>query len=293
MATQTDDSNDLQDMIGGQPFKAQPKGKAKPKAAPADSGFFPDLRHDVSAVADSASGDIDDARHFAAAVGDEVGHDNLPWNGNPLDVKPLSGDDGTPAPAKPKPKAKPAAAPAATGTPPASAAEQLLDGLSAQYQQAQSVVDPYISGSNEAANAGLAQQIGQGIGGAGVAGQNAASAEILNKDAGAYAQANDAGMQGINTALKDTGLADQQYLSVSPYLGLLNALTSEAQYKTETGTPTFSIAGAPKWLQNAYQQTIGQTAPGTSVPGVSTPGSSGSTPSTSPSSDTGDSLGTS
>lgn len=296
-------NNDLQNLIGGDPFDGGTgttggsKGKAKGKAKPHGTnvlpqgfgGFLDSARHDVAAAADSVG-------HAVDVAGEDAAHDKLPWNGNPLDIKPLSGDDGSSATPAPKKAAAPAAPAASSGaTPPASAAEQLLDGLAAQYQQTQAVVDPYISGSNWSGNLAESDAIAQGVTGvaASPSTEQTAASAILGKDAQSYAAANDAGAQGITTALKDTGLADQEYLSVSPYLGLLNALTSEAQYKTETGTPTFSIAGTPKWLQNAYQQTIGQTAAGTTTPGVTPQVSTGSTPDTSPTSDNSDPIGTS
>lgn len=177
----------------------------------------------------------------------------------------------------------------ATTPAPPSAAESLMNSLVGQYQAGMATVDPYIGGSNAAGFASQAQSIGQGIAGSGVAAQDSATAGMLANDASAVQKANDAGAAGVQAALKGTGAADQAFLQVSPYLGVLQALTSEAQYKTETGTPPTSITGAkqPAWLQQAYQATIGASAPGATAVGA-TPATTPnpSTTSTTPSSST-------
>ena len=115
--------------------------------------------------------------------------------------------------------------------------------------------------------------------------QDVAQAAMLGKDAAAVQKANDAGSQGVAQALTDTGKADQAFLNVSPYLGVLNALTSEAQYKTETGAPPTSITGSkmPAWLAQAYQSTVGASPSGAATVGTTTtpnPSTSATTPST-------------
>ena len=191
------------------------------------------------------------------------------------------GNGGAGQPAT-KAAAKPAAA--ATAAPP-SAAEALMNSLVSQYQAGMATVDPYIGGSNAAGFASQAQAIGQGAAGAGVAAQDSAQAAMLGKDAAAVQKANDAGSQGVAQALTDTGKADQAFLNVSPYLGVLNALTSEAQYKTETGAPPTSITGSkmPAWLAQAYQSTVGASPSGAATVGTTTtpnPSTSATTPST-------------
>ena len=176
---------------------------------------------------------------------------------------------------------------------PPSAAETLMNSLVSQYQAGMATVDPYIGGSNAAGFASQAQAMGQGIAGGGVQGQNPATAAVLGKDAQAVQKATDAGAKGIQEALKGTGAADQAFLQVSPYMGILNALTSEAQYKTETGSPPTSITGTamPPWLAQAYQNTVGASPAGgaAAVGGPLTPNPN--TSQTTPSSSTPSSAG--
>jgi hypothetical protein len=172
-------------------------------------------------------------------------------------------------------------------------AEQMLNGLASQYQAAMAEINPYISGQLSApANAQASAYGAQVAAGGGAAGaeetQIAGTQSALNQAEAAYGKANAAGEQGIVEALKGTGVANQEALAVDPYLSILNALTSEAQYKTETGTPTFTTSKLPAAVEAAYQATIGESAPGTSVPGSSTT-TQPATSSTSPSSDNPDS----
>jgi len=182
----------------------------------------------------------------------------------------------------------------ATGPAPPSASEALMNSLVGQYQAGMATVDPYIGGSNEPGFASQAQAVGQGIAGAGVQAQDPANRAALAGDAQAVQKATDAGAQNIQAALKGTGQADQAFLQVSPYLGILNALTSEAQYKTTTGTPPTSITGSkmPAWLSSAYQATIGANSPGATAVGSPllaspNPNTSSTTPSSSVASSAG------
>ena len=136
-------------------------------------------------------------------------------------------------------QAKPAKPYHHAGAQPVSAAESLMNSLVSQYQSAMNVVNPYISGQ-----AGT-NAVNTAVSGAAAAGgptgpapsTQAGGLAMIAGDAANYAKANQAGAQGIEKALTDTGQANAEYLGVSPYLGILNALTSEAQYKTETGAP--------------------------------------------------------
>lgn len=197
-----------------------------------------------------------------------------------------SSDDGSSGadPSKPKAKAAPKKAAGPAPTPPA---EALMNGLIGQYQSAMGTVDPYMNGTVSGLDSTKAQQIGQGIAAGAVEQPNAAASSVLGADAAAYTKANDAGAAGIQNALKDTGQADQQYLQVSPYLGLLNALQSEATYKAETagsgGSTGISLPkGSPSWLGQAYQAlNTGTGATGVSTPGaVTQPSSSATSPTT-------------
>jgi hypothetical protein len=150
--------------------------------------------------------------------------------------------------------------------------DQLFNSLINQYQAEMNVVNPYISGANSGQYANMATQIGQSFAGGGVQAANPQTAGILSKDAQAYAAANQAGVQGITSALKGAGTANAQYLQASPYLSILNALQSEAQYKTETGagTPGLASSQLPAWLNYASQSAGTGTAPGTSTVGTGT-----------------------
>ena len=200
-----------------------------------------------------------------AAGGAEAGHD---INTAAQDVGSALGvwHKATPGPAaaKGKPAAKPAAS---SGPQPVSAAESLMNGLVNQYQQAMNTVNPYINGQVAGADVNAATNMGTEIGGptgALTPSEQAAVGQTnsqLATDAKNYAEANQAGATGIANALTDTGKANAEYLGVAPYLGILSALTSEAQYKTETGAPPASITGSklPPWLEQMYQGTVGSS----------------------------------
>ncbi len=72
--------------------------------------------------------------------------------------------------------------------------------------------------------------------------------------------------------------ADEQYLGVAPYLAKLQAITSGAQYRAETGTTTsgaaYNQSGDPAFLQNAYKNAL-PSASGVSAPAA---GPQGKTP---------------
>lgn len=170
-------------------------------------------------------------------------------------------------------------------------ANTAMDQLIASYTTAMGQVDPYISGAMGAADAGKATQIGQAIGGAGVQAQNPANAATLTADSQAYQAANDKGAAGVTKALGDVRSADAQALQVSPYSGLLAALTSGTTYRAETNPQTGALPGSaatmPAWLQDAYSNAVGSNA--LSVSGATTPGagtSAGTTAATTPSTDT-------
>jgi hypothetical protein len=171
-------------------------------------------------------------------------------------------------------------------TTPTDYASQLMNGLISQFASAESGITPYLNNKVASNDTSYAAGLGQAIGGVAY-GQDPAYAAALAGPAQQVAAANAAGAGAITGALQGTGEALNLYMQTAPYQGLLSALQSEAQYKTETGTPTFSIAGTPKWVQQAYAATIGNSAPGTTTPGAAAP----TTSSTSPSTDTPDTAG--
>lgn len=164
-------------------------------------------------------------------------------------------------------------------TTPVDYADQLMDGLVNQFASAESGITPYLNNKVASNDTSYAAGLGQAVGGVAY-GQDPAYAAALAGPAQQVAQANAAGAGAITGALQGTGEALNLYMQTAPYQGLLSALQSEAQYKTETGTPTFSIAGTPKWVQQAYQATIGNSAPETTTPSAAAPTTSSSTPST-------------
>jgi len=173
-------------------------------------------------------------------------------------------------------------------TTPTDYASQLMDGLISQFASAESGITPYLNNQVASNDTSYAAGLGQAIGGVAY-GQDPAYAAALAGPAKQVAAANAAGAGAITGALQGTGEALNLYMQTAPYQGILSALQSEAQYKTETGTPTFSIAGTPQWVQQAYAATIGNSAPGTTTPGKPNPPASGPT---NPSTDNPDNPGT-
>ena len=160
--------------------------------------------------------------------------------------------------------------------PPPNPIDQMFSGLVSQFQGLTSAIAPYASGQNTAGNASYAQGLATGLSGAPVTGQNAALAAPLNADAQNYANALGAGNKGIEAGLQNLGGATEAYVASSPYAGILGALQSEAQYKTETGTPPTSITGSklPPWVTQAEIAATGAAPSGTSTvtaPAITTP----------------------
>jgi hypothetical protein len=182
------------------------------------------------------------------------------------------GGPSTPAPAKKKTTGAPTESTAIT---PNSAIESLFSDLAGQYGAEMKAMQPYISGQNVGTGVAAAQAIGQGIGGAAVQGMAPANEQMFQQDAAAVGAAESAGAKGIQGALKDEGTALGTYLGAAPYLGLLQALTSEAQYQTETAastglqSPALTQQKLPPGLEAAYQA-VGQAGlgGGTTVPGT-------------------------
>ena len=207
------------------------------------------------------------------------------------DSVPSPGQPGAP-PGQPTPAAPTQTLAQALSTQEQSISSKAMDSLLAEYSTAMGQVDPYISGAVGLADTGKATQIGRAIGGSGVQAVNPANNAQLNADAQAFTKANDAGATGVASALGNLRQADVAALGVSPYAGLLTALTSGASYRAETQpTPGASpVAGSnmPAWLQSAYNQGI--TNYGLSATGATTPNaasnSTGLTPSTTPSTTT-------
>ena len=170
-------------------------------------------------------------------------------------------------------------------TPVTDAGTQLLNGLISSYQSINADVAPYISGQAGQAATQTATQIAQQLAGGGV--QAPVANTKLNQDYANIGKADTAGQKGVVQALNDTGTALNDYLTVAPYQGLLNALQSESQYQLETGTGSINpttLKSSPAWLQNAYNYALSNSNTQT---GTSTVGSSGSTAATSPSTNSG------
>jgi hypothetical protein len=203
------------------------------------------------------------------------------------------GGPSTPAPAKKKTTTE--APTESTAITPNTAIESLFNDLAGQYGAEMKAMQPYISGQNVGTGVAAAQAIGQGIGGAAVQGMAPANEQMFQHDAAAVGAAESAGAKGIQGALKDEGTALGTYLGAAPYLGLLQALTSEAQYQTETAastglqSPALTKQKLPPGLEAAYQA-VGQAGlgGGTTVPGTTKTAATTNAQS-SPSSDNGDS----
>ncbi len=194
----------------------------------------------------------------------------LPVNWNPIAEVPTdetaqgivapAGSTTTTAPAKAKP----------TTPSTADAADQMMQALANEFTSETQALAPYVSGQAGADATGYATEVGRSIGGPGVEAQNPAYAAALAGPQQNVANAAEAGAKGITGAVENLGTANAAYLQTAPYQGLMSALQSEAQYKTETGTaiPQFTGSSLPPWMEAAYQATVGAAAPGTTTVGT-------------------------
>lgn len=178
-----------------------------------------------------------------------------------------------------------------TTTSPTTPWDTMFNDLANQYTSAMATVNPYIGGQQGAQATNTAQAIGSQIAGGAVEGANAAQTQMLQGDAAKYEAANNAGAADISNAIKATGPAISEYMQVSPYLGLLSALQSEAQYQTETQASTGEAPAAFKnqQLLPAITQMYTNLAQSGAGAGTTVPGATGSSTTTSsPSSDNPD-----
>jgi|ERR1035437_1679645 hypothetical protein len=283
-------------------------------------GLFEDIGHLAKGVVKDIPGA---AKHVGNAV-EDVGHSDVHWQhmadaiGGAVSDIPhvfdegahqlgLLGGDKPPTPglgvlgpdtaAIAAANKNPGKGPVATPAPPAvtvsnqavGTANQAMDSLIAEYTKTLGAVTPYESGQVGQQAAGQATQMGQNIAAGGASAQSAFGNvdATQNADYQKMAAADSQGSAGVSAALGDLRSADAQALQVSPYAGLLTALTSGATYRAETnpqtaGGPTAESA-MPGWLAAAYANSVGSNS--LSVAGGTTPGtgsSSGATPATTP-----------
>jgi hypothetical protein len=240
-------------------------------------------------IKDELNSDSPDLRDLGS-VGQDIMH---PLGGTSLSTAlGLKDAPSTPA-APPKPTAPPeTAAQKATAAQAAlskqqqaianSPAEQLMNGLIGDYQTAMKSNEPYMNGSaGQAAVAKADSMSGDSVG-------DPSAQAMLTGDAANVGAAQQAGSQGVTSALQNMGTANAEALQVAPYQALLTSLQSEAQYKTETGTGAAAPANAPAWYKQAMADVGEGTASGTTVPGDKTAATNSAT---TPSSDTGDNIG--
>jgi len=225
-------------------------------------------------IKDELNSDSPDLRDLGS-VGQDIMH---PLGGTSLSTAlGLKDAPSTPA-APPKPTAPPeTAAQKATAAQAAlskqqqaianSPAEQLMNGL--------------IGSAGQAAVAKADSMSGDSVG-------DPSAQAMLTGDAANVGAAQQAGSQGVTSALQNMGTANAEALQVAPYQALLTSLQSEAQYKTETGTGAAAPANAPAWYKQAMADVGEGTASGTTVPGDKTAATNSAT---TPSSDTGDNIG--
>ena len=239
-----------------------------------DMGVWDDITNAIGGAASDVGGAVSTAAKDVggafAGIPSTVGAD-LSWDASKLG---LTG--GSPSPTAPAPKGggvvpTPDNPTVDTTNQQVATANSAMDSLIAQYASSLGQVDPYIGGAVGAADASKAAQIGQSIGGPGV--QAPQGNAQLSADAQAFQKANDQGAQGVTKALGDVRSADAQALQVSPYAGLLTALTSGTTYRAETNPQTGALPGAantmPAWLQAAYSNAVGSNA--LTVSGATTP----------------------
>lgn len=175
------------------------------------------------------------------------------------------------------------------------AINQMFQGLLGQFTSGENIVNPYISGANSGQAASNAQALANHFAGGGIASPDQNVAGILNKDAQAYAAANQAGQQGIANALGQVNTANQAAANVSPYGQLLNALASKAQYNIVYQGAQPNVASSPQFVQealasaNQYQPSgvTGASPVGTAPSPVTTGSGSAVPPSTTVSSSAG------
>lgn len=198
---------------------------------------------------------------------------------------------GGPAPAKAEPAGKgvvptPATPAVTVSNQAVGTANQAMDSLIAEYTKTLGAVAPYESGQVGKQATGQATQMGQNIAAGGTSAQSAFGKvdATQNADYQKMAAADTQGSAGVSKALGDLRSADAQALQVSPYAGLVTALTSGATYRAEVspttmGGPT-AEASMPKWLADAYGASVGSAS--LSLAGGTTPGTGGSQGPTSP-----------
>src|ERR1035437_9916098 len=280
-------------------------------------GLFEDIGHLAKGVVKDIPGA---AKHVGNAV-EDVGHSDVHWQhmadaiGGAVSDIPhvfdegahqlgLLGGDKPPTPglgvlgpdtaAIAAANKNPGKGPVATPAPPAvtvsnqavGTANQAMDSLIAEYTKTLGAVTPYESGQVGQQAAGQATQMGQNIAAGGASAQSAFGKvdATQNADYQKMAAADSQGSAGVTKALGDLKSADAQALQVSPYAGLLTALTSGATYRAEVspttmGGPT-AEASMPKWLADAYGASVGSAS--LSLAGGTTPGTGGSQGPTSP-----------
>lgn len=155
-------------------------------------------------------------------------------------------------------------------------ANQAMDSLISEYTSTLGAVAPYESGQMGKQAAGQASQMGQNIAAGGASAQGAFGNvdATQNADYQKIAAADTQGSAGVSKALGDLRSADAQGLQVSPYAGLLTALTSGVTYRAEFNPQPGALPGSsgsmPAWLQSAYSNAIGSNA--ISTAGGTTPG---------------------
>src|ERR1035437_2491145 len=283
-------------------------------------GLFEDIGHLAKGVVKDIPGA---AKHVGNAV-EDVGHSDVHWQhmadaiGGAVSDIPhvfdegahqlgLLGGDKPPTPglgvlgpdtaAIAAANKNPGKGPVATPAPPAvtvsnqavGTANQAMDSLIAEYTKTLGAVTPYESGQVGQQAAGQATQMGQNIAAGGASAQSAFGNvdATQNADYQKMAAADSQGSAGVSAALGDRRSADAQALQVSPYAGLLTALTSGATYRAETNPQTnagpTAESAMPAWLAAAYANSVGSNS--LSVSGATTPGtgtSSGATTPTNP-----------
>ena len=178
-------------------------------------------------------------------------------------------------------------------------ANQAMDSLISEYTKTLSAVDPYESGQVGQQASGQASQMGQNIAAGGASAQSAFGKvdATQNADYQKMAAADSQGSAGVMSALGDLRSADAQGLRVSPYAGLLTALTSGATYRAETAPTAGALSGTTPGsaptdpleaaISGAYNNAV--TSYGLTTAGGTTPGtgnSQGNTPKVNPSTNT-------
>lgn len=131
------------------------------------------------------------------------------------------------------------------------AINQMYQGVLSQFQNAASMVNPYISGAAMAGQANNAQALANRVAGGGVQGPDPSIQGVLSKDFQAQAAANQAGQQGVANAISGMNQASQAQANVSPYSQLLNSLASKAQYNIVYQGAQPNVAGSPGYVAEA------------------------------------------